>query len=634
MTRKIIGLSGVFLLLCLTPSFVTAASARNQVSDGAFLNTPFALPAAAQTSTNVVPNPGFEQSGCNGSTPDVCGWDIVNSDSCGGAGPCTSTTMYEDTANPHSGSASLYMAWGTSFSDGWGGVGAATDPAFCAAIGPGAHPASLWYANADGESVAMNAVFYQTPDCTGASSSYSLSDIASGNDWKQVTGTLVAPPGTESALFTLGSWVQCDYAGGCSVAANFDDLDVESFTVTNPVISSFTPGSGPTGTSVDILGVNFTGATSVTFNDAAASFTVDSDTEIHATVPTGAATGPISVTTANGTATTASSFGVPPTISSFTPTCGPVGASVDVLGTRFVAGATLVGFNGTPASSVTVNSDSELHAIIPSYETPGPISVSTAGGDARSTSWFTGSCALPPPTINSLTPTSGPLGTGVDIQGTNFTGATGVKFNGTADPSFVVNSSTDITAHVPNGATTGPITVTTANGATTSSSSFAVKANAPPTSRFTFICTALTCSFDGGASSDPDGAIASYSWSFGDGTTVSGSATNHTYLHPAGYVVTLTVTDNDGATGTDSETITPMILNAQGYKQRRLEKVDLSWSGPGGESSVLYRNNTQIAALQGTTYTDTLGRDVSGTYTYRVCVSAASTCSNNISVSF
>jgi len=80
----------------------------------------------------------------------------------------------------------------------------------------------------------------------------------------------------------------------------------------------------------------------------------------------------------------------------------------------------------------------------------------------------------PPPTVTSFTPTSGPVGTAVDIQGTNFTGTTAVKFNGAADPSFVVNSSTDISAHVPSGATTGKISVTTSNGTGTSSGSFTV----------------------------------------------------------------------------------------------------------------------------------------------------------------
>src|SRR5205814_3703918 len=92
-----------------------------------------------------------------------------------------------------------------------------------------------------------------------------------------------------------------------------------SFTVINPpTISSFTPGSGPVGTSVTISGTNFTGASAVLFNGTSASFTVSSATAITATVPAGATSGPISVTTPGGTASSAASFTVgdttPPTV--------------------------------------------------------------------------------------------------------------------------------------------------------------------------------------------------------------------------------------------------------------------------------------------------------------------------------
>jgi len=77
------------------------------------------------------------------------------------------------------------------------------------------------------------------------------------------------------------------------------------------------------------------------------------------------------------------------------------------------------------------------------------------------------------PTITSFAPTSGPVGTSVTISGTNFTGATAVRFNGTS-ASFTVNSASAITATVPSGATTGPLSVTTAGGTASSASSFTV----------------------------------------------------------------------------------------------------------------------------------------------------------------
>jgi uncharacterized repeat protein (TIGR03803 family) len=83
-----------------------------------------------------------------------------------------------------------------------------------------------------------------------------------------------------------------------------------NFRVT-PTISGFSPASGPVGTSVVITGHSFTQATSVTFGGVkSASFTVNSDTQITATVPTGAKTGKIAVTTSGGTATSSATFTV------------------------------------------------------------------------------------------------------------------------------------------------------------------------------------------------------------------------------------------------------------------------------------------------------------------------------------
>jgi len=77
-----------------------------------------------------------------------------------------------------------------------------------------------------------------------------------------------------------------------------------------PTISGFSPTSGGIGTSVTITGTNFTGASSVSFNNQAASFTVNSSTQITATVPNCSSSGQVRVTTAGGTATSSGSFTV------------------------------------------------------------------------------------------------------------------------------------------------------------------------------------------------------------------------------------------------------------------------------------------------------------------------------------
>jgi uncharacterized repeat protein (TIGR03803 family) len=80
-----------------------------------------------------------------------------------------------------------------------------------------------------------------------------------------------------------------------------------------PSVLSFDPTSGPVGTPVTITGNSFTGATKVSFGGVKATvFSVDSDTQITATVPTGAVTGKIQVTTAGGTGASATNFTVTP----------------------------------------------------------------------------------------------------------------------------------------------------------------------------------------------------------------------------------------------------------------------------------------------------------------------------------
>jgi hypothetical protein len=86
---------------------------------------------------------------------------------------------------------------------------------------------------------------------------------------------------------------------------------------------------------------------------------------------------------------------------------------------------------------------------------------------------ITANFALNPPTITSFTPANGPIGTSVTVTGTNFVSISSVKFNGTI-ASYTVNSSTQITATVPTGATTGSITVTNTAGTGTSPTSFIV----------------------------------------------------------------------------------------------------------------------------------------------------------------
>jgi len=156
-----------------------------------------------------------------------------------------------------------------------------------------------------------------------------------------------------------------------------------------PSIDSFSPTSGPMGSAVTVNGTNFDGATSVKFNGVSTTFSVKSSLKITTTVPSGATTGPISVTTGNGTATSRTAFTVPgtPTVGGFSPSSGPFDSRVVITGQSY-SNVSAVKFNGVSAS-FTINSATQVTAIVPRGATTGPISVTNPNGTAFGDDPFT-----------------------------------------------------------------------------------------------------------------------------------------------------------------------------------------------------------------------------------------------------
>ena len=176
-----------------------------------------------------------------------------------------------------------------------------------------------------------------------------------------------------------------------------------------PTIGSFSPASGSVGTSVTIHGNNFSGpdVTSVTFDGASATFTIDNPQKLTATVPAGATTGPIAVVSPDGTATSSTNFTVTtteaPTISSFNPTSGPIGTSVRINGTNFT-GATAVSFDNVNALGFAVNgAGTRITVAVPTGATTGPIRVTTPSGTATSSTNFTVTVVVVHPRAITLT---------------------------------------------------------------------------------------------------------------------------------------------------------------------------------------------------------------------------------------
>lgn len=162
-------------------------------------------------------------------------------------------------------------------------------------------------------------------------------------------------------------------------------------------------------------------------------------------------------------------YALAPTITSFSPTQGPVGTAVVLSGTDFAA-STSVTFNGVEAI-FTIDSDTQISTTVPAGATTGPIAVANPDGTGTSAEDFT---MIVPPQISGFTPTQGTFNSLVTITGTGFTGVFSVRFNG-RNASFNVVSDTEIRARVPSGAGTGPIRVENAAGADLSSTNFLFK---------------------------------------------------------------------------------------------------------------------------------------------------------------
>ncbi len=159
--------------------------------------------------------------------------------------------------------------------------------------------------------------------------------------------------------------------------------------------------------------------------------------------------------------------------------------------------------------------------------------------------------------------------------------------------------------------------------------------NIPPTASFTDNCTDLDCSFDGSGSSDSDGTIVSYDWNFGDGASDSGVNVSHSYADGGDFDVSLTVTDDGGASNTSTRTITvvdpnggPSISLTASVNNRG--RVTLNWSGAVGNRVDVYRNGSFLRRTRNDgQYRDRPG---TGTFTYEICNQGTTDCSNSATV--
>jgi len=219
-------------------------------------------------------------------------------------------------------------------------------------------------------------VFQITPD--GSLSTLHVFEASDGLD--PFGGLLQATNGIIYGTTAYGGNFDCSLTNGCGTIFSLD-------MGLGPFVRQVRD-SGKVGVPEGLLGQGLTGTTSVSFNGTPAQFKVVSDTFLKATVPNGATTGYVSLTTPSGRLTSNKPFRVTPQLLSFDPPGGPVGTQVTITGVSLTQTKGVDFGNRIPAR-FTVNSDTQVAATVPQGAKTGKIGIETKGGIAISSGTFT-----------------------------------------------------------------------------------------------------------------------------------------------------------------------------------------------------------------------------------------------------
>jgi YD repeat-containing protein len=207
----------------------------------------------------------------------------------------------------------------------------------------------------------------------------------------------------------LGRLIGITDASGTSATYAYDPvgniLSVSRTSANQLAIVGFTPNGGSAGATVTISGSGFSATATqndVKFNQTPATVISATPTQIVTSVPAGASTGPITVATPTGTASSSTAFIVEaakvPTITGFTPGIGSAGTAINIAGTNFEPSKSdnKVSLNGRAATTSSATTTG-ITASVPPSASSGKITVATAYGTAVSSADF----FVPPPPYTS-----------------------------------------------------------------------------------------------------------------------------------------------------------------------------------------------------------------------------------------
>jgi large repetitive protein len=379
--------------------------------------------------------------------------------------------------------------------------------------------------------------------CTAVGYQYDPTEQNLAESWNGTSWTTQPSSNPEGATSSTLSGVSCTSSSSCTAVGSSGEQNLaESWNGTSWTTQ---PSSNPAGaTGSTLYGVSCTSSSSCT----AVGYQYDPTEQNLAE-----ATNPANL--------------APPSVTNVSPSSGPAagGTVVTITGTGFTD-ATAVDFGTATATSITLESATQVTATSPAGTTGTTVDITVTGpGGTSATSSADEYSYTGPPPQETLTITTG--GTG----GGTVTGS-GISCPGTCTATYSQGTSVTLTAAAGSGSTfggwsgactgTGACTITM-TAAESVAASFTKTPTGPLTASFTASAVVIhnRCGFIGtfnaSASIAPAGApITQYAWKFGNGTSVvtTGPETGESY-NAGSYIVVLTVTDADGATASTSRAI-------------------------------------------------------------------------------